>query len=130
MKQQILPVKKFVTGFTTNFDGVTFSSADEGAKTLIVSYTEGGTTFTKTYQRQVNSTELLTLVTSLEQICFKARYALGVPASNVAMRTEKNTTGFAKYDATFVNDQLARHDTLQQRLVSKLGKSLISWPYN
>lgn len=101
-----------------------------GAKTVIVSYTEGGTNFTKTYQIQINSTELLTLVTSLDKIRFKSRYALGVPTSNVAMRSEKNTSGFAKYDVTFVSDQLARHDTLKQRLVSKLGKSLILLPYN
>lgn len=69
-------------------------------------------------------------MTSLEQIRFGARHALGVPASNVAMKTEKNTTSFAKYDATFVNDQLARHDTLQQHLVSKLEKSLSPLPIN
>ncbi len=35
-------MKKFVTGFTTNFDGVTFGSADEGAKTVIVSTIAAG----------------------------------------------------------------------------------------
>ncbi|MDY0214054.1 MAG: hypothetical protein RBS24_00785 [Bacilli bacterium] len=40
-------MKKFVTGFTTNYFGVNFGSADKGAKTVIVSYTEGETTFTK-----------------------------------------------------------------------------------
>lgn len=69
-------------------------------------------------------------MTSLDQIRFGARYTLGVPASNVAMKTEKNTTGFAKYDVPFVSDQLARYDTLQQRLVSKLEKSLSPLPIN
>jgi len=86
-------------------------------------------TFTKIYQIQVNSIELLTIVTNLDQIRFGARHALGIPASNVAMRTEKNTTGFAKYEATFVSDQLARHDTLKQRFSIETRKVIKSFAY-
>lgn len=101
-------MKKFVSGFTTNFDGVTFDYFYNGARNDMVTYTEGSITVTSTYQIQINTAKLMTLVTGLDQIHFGARYALKVSSLNVAMKAEHTTTVFNKYDASYVSDHLAK----------------------
>lgn len=106
-------VKKFVTAVTTNFDGVTFDATHTGTQTVVVvTYVEGAVTVTKTYQIQVNTSELITLVTSLSQIHYGARYALGAPALSVAMKAE-HTTVFSKYDATYISGHLGKESATQ-----------------
>lgn len=96
---------KSVTGFTTNYDGVTFTNAHVGTKVVTVSYSEGGITKTATYNIEVAIPTMLDAVTATSSLQFGATYALADPESGSAMNTTVSNF-FGRYDAVFVSNSL------------------------
>ncbi len=96
---------KSVTGFTTNYDGVTFTNAHVGTKVVTVSYSEGGITKTATYNIEVAIPTTLDAVTATSSLQFGATYALADPESGNAMNTTVSNF-FGRYDAVFVSNSL------------------------
>lgn len=96
---------KSVTGFTTNYDGVTFTNAHVGTKVVTVSYSEGGITKTATYNIEVAIPTTLDAVTATSSLQFGATYALADPESGSAMNTTVSNF-FGRYDAVFVSNSL------------------------
>ena len=96
---------KSVTGFTTNYDGVTFTNANVGTKVVTVSYSEGGITKTATYNIEVAIPTTLDAVTATSSLQFGATYALADPESGSAMNTTVSNF-FGRYDAVFVSNSL------------------------
>jgi hypothetical protein len=96
---------KSVTGFTTNYDGVTFTNAHVGTKVVTVSYSEGGITKTATYNIEVAIPTTLDAVTATSSLQFGATYALADPESGSAMNTTVSDF-FGRYDAVFGSNSL------------------------
>jgi hypothetical protein len=96
---------KSVTGFTTNYDGVTFTNAHAGTKVVTVSYSEGGITKTATYNIEVAIPTTFDVVTATSSLQFGATYALADPVSGSAMNTTVSDF-FGRYDAVFVSNSL------------------------
>lgn len=103
---------KSVTGFTTNYDGVTFTNAHVGTKVVTVSYSEGGITKTATYNIEVAIPTMLDAVTATSSLQFGATYALADPESGSAMNTTVSNF-FGRYDAVFVSNSLAVENQTQ-----------------
>ena len=103
---------KSVTGFTTNYDGVTFTNAHVGTKVVTVSYSEGGITKTATYNIEVAIPTTLDAVTATSSLQFGATYALADPESGSAMNTTVSNF-FGRYDAVFVSNSLAVENQTQ-----------------
>lgn len=103
---------KSVTGFTTNYDGVTFTNAHAGTKVVTVSYSEGGITKTATYNIEVAIPTMLDAVTATSSLQFGATYALADPESGSAMNTTVSNF-FGRYDAVFVSNSLAVENQTQ-----------------
>jgi hypothetical protein len=99
---------KFVSDYTTNFDGVTFESSHVGTKVVTVTYQEK----TATYTIEIAEPVLLNKVTTETQLQFGATYAIGAAANEVAMKTEVSNF-FSKYDATFVSGSLVESTETQ-----------------
>jgi len=103
---------KSVTGFTTNYDSVTFTSAHTGTKVVTVSYSEGGITKTATYNIEVSVPTMLDAVTATSSLQFGATYAIADSVSRNAMNTTV-TTFFGAYGAVFVDTSLAVENQTQ-----------------
>jgi hypothetical protein len=103
---------KSVTGFTTNYDGVTFTNAHVGTKVVTVSYSEGGITKTATYNIEVAIPTTFDVVTATSSLQFGATYALADPESGSAMNTTVSNF-FGRYDAVFVSNSLGVENQTQ-----------------
>ena len=115
----IPPVTKFVSTFTTDFDGVTFASSHLGTNVVTVSYTEGGVTVTATYNIVVTEAQVLSAINNLSGIHFGATYALGSPDNDVAMKAEHGTY-FSSYTATYAGGNLVE-EAITQLFTIEIG---------
>jgi hypothetical protein len=115
----IPPVTKFVSTFTTDFDGVTFASSHSGTNVVTVSYTEGGVTVTATYNIVVTEAQVLSAINNLSGIHFGATYALGSPDNDVAMKAEHGTY-FSSYTATYAGGNLVE-EAITQLFTIEIG---------
>lgn len=115
----IPPVTKFVSTFTTDFDGVTFASSHLGTNVVTVSYTEGGVTVTATYNIVVTEAQVLSAINNLSGIHFGATYALGSPDNDVAMKAE-HSNFFSSYTATYAGGNLVE-EAITQLFTIEIG---------
>jgi len=93
------------SGYTSDFDGVTFASQHLGTQTVTVSYTEGAITKTAIYDIEVEEMpdwQMFTKVTSLSDLHVGANYVIGGTKSDVvwAMSTIQSANNRTAIEAT------------------------------
>lgn len=112
------------SGYTSNYDGYTFSQGDIGTKLVTVSYTEGEVTVTATFSINVAAAPVLqkfTKVTSLSQLHLGAQYVIAGTKSDVVwvMSTIQGSNNRTAIEATMDGSDIVETDQTQMFLLEE-----------
>jgi hypothetical protein len=106
------------SGYTSDYDGYTFSQGDIGTKLVTVSYTEGEVTVTATFSINVAAAPVLqkfSKVTSLSQLHLGAQYVIAGTKSDVVwvMSTIQSANNRTAITATMNGSDIVETDQTQ-----------------
>jgi len=106
------------SGYTSDYDGYTFSQGDIGTKLVTVSYTEGEVTVTETFSINVAAAPVLqkfSKVTSLSQLHLGAQYVIAGTKSDVVwvMSTIQSANNRTAITATMNGSDIVETDQTQ-----------------
>ncbi|MFA5649173.1 MAG: bacterial Ig-like domain-containing protein [Bacteroidales bacterium] len=112
------------SGYTSDYDGYTFSQGDIGTKLVTVSYTEGEVTVTETFSINVAAAPVLqkfSKVTSLSQLHLGAQYVIAGTKSDVVwvMSTIQGSNNRTAIEATMDGSDIVETDQTQMFLLEE-----------
>ena len=112
--------KDVTSGYTTNFDGVTFNASHIGNKTVIVSYKEGSITKTVNYSITVSEAtateKIYTKITSAGQLQIGTNYVIAGAYGNIiyGMTTTQSTNNRTAKTVTLSDGKIEDEETIQK----------------